>query len=101
MPGERTGGLSVEIDLTDEGHLRLTAEDSELGDWPLNEITILALDDGIHLRADGDEVVLETDNDAAFAVEVGLRSGPPVLRRQMAALLRQDPRFHPMPENQG
>lgn len=89
MPGDDGPPLSVHIDLTDE-RFRMIAGESELGDWSLSEIRVNALPDGFHVRAEGEEILLEVTDDAEFAVELGLRSAPPHLRRRMSALMRND-----------
>lgn len=94
MPGETGPGLRVVIDLTQDSHLQIAASSDLIGDWPLTEVGIRAADDGFHLLAEGEEVILRTDNDPAFAVAVGLRNAPALLRRQMSDLLRNDPEFH-------
>jgi hypothetical protein len=94
LPGEVGPGLHVLIDLTDEHHLQITAASDMIGDWPLESVGIRAADDGFHLLAEGDEVVFRTDNDPAFALAVGLRNAPTLLRRQMSDLLRYDPVLH-------
>lgn len=94
MPGEAGPGLKVVIDLTDDSHLHISAAQDLIGDWPLKEVGIRAADDGFHLIAEGEEVILRTENDPAFAVAVGLRNAPTLLRRQMSELLRNDPNWH-------
>lgn len=81
--------MSVEIDLTDD-RMKVTAGDMEVADWSRDEFRIQALPDGFHIRAEGEEVVLDIREDARFALELGLRSAHPVLRRKMSALLRND-----------
>lgn len=88
VPGETGPGLGVVVDLTD-GRIRIAAGEAEIGDWARDEVRIHADDDGFHLRAEGEEVILDvSDDDAAFAVDYGLRAAPPLLRRRMAALMR-------------
>lgn len=87
--GEDDLPLGVEIDLTDE-RLVLTAGGVEVGDWSRDEIRISALQDGFHLRAEGEEVILDVTDDARFALDLGLRNAHPGLRRRMAALMRDD-----------
>ena len=89
MAGERGPGLPVVIDLRDD-RLGIKAGDVEIGDWSRQEVRINADTDGIHLRAEGEEIVLDLERDAEFAVEIGLRQAPPLLRRKMAQLLRTD-----------
>jgi hypothetical protein len=81
--------VGVEIDLTDE-RMRMTAGDMEVADWSRDEIRVSALADGFHVRAEGEEIILDVTEDARFALELGLRSAHPALRRRMSALLRND-----------
>jgi hypothetical protein len=81
--------LGVEVDLTDE-RLTLRAGDTEVADWSLNEIRVSALMDGFHVRAEGEEVILDVTEDARFALDLGLRNAHPTLRRRMSALMRDD-----------
>ena len=81
--------LTVIVDLTDDT-LQLRTPLTEIGCWPRDAVRIHAEDDGIHLRVEGEEVVLDLRDDAGFAVEAGLRSAPPLLRRRMSALLREE-----------
>ena len=89
VPGDEGPPLSVEIDLTAE-RFRMSAGDAEIGDWAMSEIRVNALPDGFHLRAEGEEVLLDVSDDAQFAVDLGLRTAPPHLRRRMSALMRKD-----------
>lgn len=89
MLGENGPGLPVVVDLRDD-RLEIRAGEIEIGDWSRDEVRINADVDGIHLRAEGEEVVLDLTRDAEFAVEVGLRQAPPLLRRRMAQLLRSE-----------
>ncbi len=89
MVGEDGPGLPVVIDLRDD-RLEIRAGEIEIGDWSRDEVRVNADIDGIHLRAEGEEIVLDLAKDAEFAVEIGLRQAPPLLRRRMAQLLRTD-----------
>jgi hypothetical protein len=94
LMGEIGPGIAVTIDLTDDRHLHIAASSDVIGEWPLQAVGIRAAEDGFHLLAEGDEVVINTDNDAAFALELGLRNAPTLLRRQMSELIRNDPKYH-------
>lgn len=89
MGGESERPMSVEIDLTDD-RMRVSAGDVQVADWSRGEFRIQALNDGFHVRAEGEEVVLDIREDGRFALEFGLRTAPPLLRRRMSALLRSD-----------
>jgi len=80
---ERDSAISVVIDLTDE-RLRLRSGDSDIADWSLNDIRVNAYADGFHIRAEGEEVILDLRQDAEFAVALGLRSAPVDLARRMS-----------------
>ncbi len=87
MRGEDGPGIPVVIDLRND-RLGIVAGDVEIGDWTREELRINAEIDGIHVRAEGEEMVLDLTRDAEFAVELGLRQAPHGLRRRMAQLLR-------------
>ena len=77
--------IQVDIDLTEE-RIVMRAGDVEVADWSLEDIVISPQVDGFHIRAEGEEVVLNVTDDARFAVDLGLRNAPPALRRRMGAL---------------
>jgi hypothetical protein len=89
LSGDKGLPLGVEIDLTD-GRMRVRSGNEELADWNTDRIRVSALQDGFHVRAEGEEVILNVTEDARFAIELGLRSAYPGLRRRMAALRRDD-----------
>lgn len=89
MPGDDGPPLDVVIDLT-EDRIRMSAGAAQIGDWPKSAVRVNALPDGFHLRAEGEEVILDITEDARFAIDLGLRSAPPHLRRKMSALMRDD-----------
>ncbi len=88
MLHESGAGIGVQIDLTEE-RIRLLSGDVEIADWALGEIVANAQPDGIHVRAEGEELILDMTEDAEFALELGLRTGPPQLVRKMSKLMRE------------
>jgi hypothetical protein len=76
--------LEVLIDLTEE-RMILHTESKVLGDWQLRNLLIRGEDDGFHIRVEGEEAIIHTTDDAGMALELGLRSASPRLRRQMAS----------------
>jgi hypothetical protein len=76
--------LQVMIDLTEERML-LHAGSDVLAEWSLDELLIRGEDDGFHVRVEGEEAIIHTNDDPGLALELGLRSASPRLRRQMAA----------------
>jgi hypothetical protein len=89
LDGTDEAPISVLIDLTDD-RLSMMAGEIEVGDWARNEIRVSAMPDGFHMRAEGEEIILDVTDDARFALDLGLRNAPPLLRRRMSALLRND-----------
>ncbi|HEX2154159.1 MAG TPA: hypothetical protein VHL52_09280 [Acidimicrobiia bacterium] len=89
VEGDPEPGIGVEIDLEGE-RMRVTSGDVDVADWPLSDIRVLALTDGFHVRAEGEEVILEVEEDGRFAIDLGLRTAHPDLRRRMAALMREE-----------
>jgi len=82
--GEAESAIRVEIHLEDE-ELRLVSTHGELGRWPLSDIGVAAKPDGFHLRIEGEELVISTNDDARFAIALGIRSSSsPRLNRLLA-----------------
>lgn len=90
LEGEQEAPVHVEIDLSDD-RMTLRAGGVEVADWAREDMRVNALPDGFHIRAAGEAIVLDVKDDAHFALDLGLRTAHPVLRRKMAALLRNDP----------
>ncbi len=76
--------LQVVVDLTEERMLLQSGSDV-LAEMALNELLIRGEDDGFHIRVEGEEAIIQTNDDPGLALELGLRSASPRLRRQMAA----------------
>lgn len=89
LSGTDDAPISVVVDLTDD-RLIMTAGNIEVGDWPRDQVRVSAMPDGFHVRAEGEEIILDVTDDAHFALDLGLRNAPPILRRRMSALLRSD-----------
>ena len=88
MSREPDAAIDVQIDLNEE-RIRLLSGEVEIADWALGEIVANAQPDGIHVRAEGEEIVLNLTEDAEFALALGLRTGPPLLMRNVSRLMRQ------------
>ncbi len=88
VQGDVDPPISVEIDLDDE-RMRISAGEVEIGEWGLEELRISAMLDGFHVRVAGEEMILDVEDDGRFALDLGLKTAPPPLRRRMAALLRE------------
>ncbi len=79
--------IQVLIDLTDD-RFTVRSGDIEVADWERDQIQVTPQLDGFHIRAEGEEIILDVTDEAQFALDLGLRNAPPVLRRRMSALLR-------------
>ena len=55
-----------------------------IADWSLDEIRVNARSDGFHIKAEGEEIILDLAQDAEFAVALGLGSAPVDLARRMS-----------------
>ena len=87
VKGDTTSAVDVTIDLNND-RIVLSAGDTEIGSWAIDEIGIRGEDDGIHVRIEGEEAVIRTDDDAGLALALNLHSASPRLRRQMATRRR-------------
>ncbi len=95
MRGDTAPGIEVEV-LSDGVRISLLHDDELIGDWEVADLGIQSLHDGFAIRAEGEEFVLKTDDDAALAREMGLVSASPRLARRLAAARNPD---RPMPSN--
>jgi len=87
LSGTDDGPIQVLIDLTDD-RLTMRSAEIEVANWARDEIRVSPHLDGFHIRAEGEEIILDVTDDARFALDLGLRNAPPHLRRRMSALLR-------------
>ena len=71
-------GADIEVSA---GNLALIVSDHEIGQWPLETVSIDAELDGFHMKVDGEEFVFTTPEADAFAAAVGVsRFGAPTKR---------------------
>ncbi len=84
--------LDITIDLDRESLAIETADGFELGAWTRETVKITGRDDGFTFQIDGSPAWVRTNDDGAFATEIGLRWAPPRLRRLMAVSSRSDER---------
>jgi|SRR5690606_17096685 len=91
MAGEDAGGVTVRIHLEDETLTLLAAGGAEIGTWPLSEVEVSSQPDGFHLRIEGEEVILTTDDDVRFAMAVGVAAPSTRLARMMERLREEAP----------
>lgn len=84
MRGEE--GPPVVVDVRADGpHLRLEAGEEPIGEWDVAAIGIQSLNQGFAIRAEGEEFVLRTEDDAGIALEIGIATASPRLARKVAA----------------
>jgi hypothetical protein len=69
----------------DSERLRLLSGNELIGEWAVHGMGIHALNEGFAIRAEGEELILKTDNDVALAEELGLMTASPRLARKIAA----------------
>jgi hypothetical protein len=84
--GDDDPPLVVIIDV-DGRNLSLSTPSAEIGTWLVEEIHVRPTDPGFVLEVEGEELIITTSDDVAFATGVHLRWAPPRLRRMMAASL--------------
>ena len=89
IEGESEPPMPVVVDLTDD-RMTMSIGEEEVADWARSEMRISALPDGFHIRAEGEAIVLDVEEDARFALDLGLRNAHPTLRRKMSALMRDE-----------
>lgn len=81
MSGVVDRPLDVYVDLDRDNLAMRTREGEEIGTWPLDIVDITGRDEGFTVKIHGVPAWVRTDNDSAFAHEVGLDWAPPRRRR--------------------
>lgn len=89
IDGDPSAPLPVVVDVV-EDHLHMRVGDQEVADWARDDMRVDALPDGFHIRVDGESIVLDVSDDAHFAIDLGLKTAHPALRRRMSAILREE-----------
>jgi len=84
MRGETSQTIAVQV-FADSDRLRLLSGNELIGEWTVKGMGIHALNEGFAIRAEGEELILKTDNDVALAEELGLLTASPRLARKIAA----------------
>ena len=97
MRGEAGRVVRVEV-LADGPRLSLRHEHELIGEWEIGAIGIQSLHDGFAIRAEGEEFVLKTADDAGLAREIGITAASPRLARKVAASQNQDVPLRTDPE---
>lgn len=72
MIGQQGFPLGVEVDLTGD-RMTVTAGTSQVANWAMDDIRVQSLPDGFHVKAEGEEVILNVADKTRFATEVGIR----------------------------
>jgi hypothetical protein len=52
--------------------MTVTAGGAEIANWALEEISVTARADGFHIKAEGEEIVLNIADAERFAIEIGI-----------------------------
>jgi hypothetical protein len=94
MRGDTGPGVAVRV-LAEDGRLRLVAGNELVGDWQVSDIGVSSLQEGFNIKAEGEEFILRTHDDVAFAEELGVAAASPRLARRLAARHNPDERELP------
>src|SRR5690606_42033492 len=89
MAGDDAGGVTVRIHLDEETLTLLAGGGAEIGTWPLSEVEVSSQPDGFHLRIEGEEVILTTDDDVRFALALGVAAPTTRVARMMDRLRKK------------
>lgn len=65
LPGQTKIPVSVVVDISHE-RLKFTSGDKSLGDWPLDQVSVVSLPDGFHLKLEDEEIVLTVSDPNTF-----------------------------------
>lgn len=96
MRGHSGSGVAVRV-VAGEGRIRLVSGNDLIGEWPTADIGVVALQDGFSIKAEGEEFVLNTEDDVALAEELHVQAASLRLARKIAARHNPEER-EPPPE---
>lgn len=94
--GESGPGHPVRVH-AEPGRIRIESGDQVVGDWSIHDIGMVVLDDGFSIKAEGEELILRAEDDAAIAEELGVAASSPRMARRVAARHNPD---RPLPQDQ-
>jgi hypothetical protein len=77
VPGD-TSSLPATVDI-DDGRLRVASGDHEIGNWALVDIDLTPGPEGVHVSAEGEELILQFSESAAFEEAAGLNAKKPIV----------------------
>jgi hypothetical protein len=72
VPGDESS-LPATVDI-DEGRMRVASGDHEIGNWALDDIDLTPGPEGVHVSAEGEELILQFSESAAFEAEAGINA---------------------------
>jgi hypothetical protein len=75
VPGDNSA-LPATVDIGD-GRLRVESGNHVIGNWALGEIDITPGPEGVHVSAEGEVLILEITESAAFNAAAGINGEPP------------------------
>lgn len=70
VPGDASS-LPATVDI-DDGRMRVASGDHEIGNWALVDIDLTPGPEGVHISAEGEELILQFSESAAFEEAAGL-----------------------------
>ena len=70
VPGDASS-LPATVDI-DDGRLRVASGDHEIGNWALDDIDLTPGPEGVHVSAEGEELILQFSESAAFEEAAGI-----------------------------
>ncbi|MDP9144999.1 MAG: hypothetical protein M3N43_09960, partial [Actinomycetota bacterium] len=70
VPGDASS-LPATVDI-DDGRMRVASGDHEIGNWALVDIDLTPGPEGVHISAEGEELILQFSENAAFEEAAGL-----------------------------
>jgi hypothetical protein len=96
LKGEDGPGVPVRV-RAESGRIRIESDNGLVGDWSIHDIGLSVLATGFAIKAEGEEIFLQADDDAGVAEELGVATASPRMARKVAARHNPD---RPMPHEE-
>ena len=71
IPGQTKVPVGIIVDISEEG-LALKSGEKVIAEWPHDALNTTVVDDGFHIKVDGEELILTVEDVKAFATDLGV-----------------------------
>ena len=76
IPGQTKVPVGIVVEISEEG-LAIRTGEKVIAEWPHTSVKASVIDDGFHIKVDGEEMILTVEDSKGFAAELGVATPSP------------------------